>query len=249
MYRTAVFVGLLVTLARVAQADVVLYDGSVNTTPGSQGWLYLTNPLTGSGATQTAANGATTLDTTANQASQAGYFSTTLAAMPTLNSSTGWTVSIDARIMLESHSNTNRSGFSLIVLDSVHRGIELEFWSDQVWAQSDNPLFTHSETAFLDTTQARNRYSLSVLSNNYQLYQGGQLILSSATRDYSSFGAPYTSTNFLFFGDNSASSLSRTEIARVAFDLSAIPEPTSVWLLAIGLPVALFGLQWKDRKD
>lgn len=236
----ATLCGLVLSLISPAYGDVVLYDGSSDTTPNAQGWLYLTQPSGNSGAVQSAANGFTTLDTTAAQTDHAGYFSTLHPLMPTLNAATGYTVWLDVRVVRESHATNDRAGLSLIVLGSNHRGIELGFWENQVWAQSDNPLFTHAESALIDTTTSIRRYGVSVLGDSYSLYLAGQPILTGVLRDYSSFGTPYTSTNFIFLGDDTSSAQTNAQIARVAVNIAAIPEPASLWLLTLGLPVLCF---------
>ncbi len=231
-----------------ARADVTLFDGSLNTTPNQQGWLYLTQPTNGSSAVQTASGGVTRLNTTGAQADHAGYFSSFHPLMPTLNAATGYTIWLDARIGLESHASNDRAGFSMIVLGSDHRGVELGFWQDQVWAQLDSPvLFTHGESALINTTSAIRRYGLSVLGNTYTLFVGGQGILTGSLRDYSSFGAPYTASNFLFIGDDTSSAAADVEIGRVAVSLSAIPEPASYLLIGLGLTLGWTLRAWRFR--
>ncbi len=222
-----VFFALLLAPA-LAQADTVLYNGALNTTPDQQGWTYLTNPNPGQ-ATQTAGGGVTTLDTTARNLDMAGYFSNSLPNVGTLNRAIGYSISFQLRLVQESHVSNDRAGFSLIALSSDTRGIELGFWTNEVWAQ--NAGFTHGEGASFNTSLSLTNYALTVLGNNYTLTANGTTLLTGTLRDYSAFGPPYTFTNFLFLGDNTTSASARVEIARVAI----VPEPASWSLLALGV--------------
>lgn len=243
MRSTSIFLGLLVLSAEPTRGEIVLFDGSTNTRPDQQGWFYLTNPTVGSSATATAGGGVTTLDTTAVIGDQAGYFSriTGLGShplMPTLDRASGYTVRLDARLVSEAHASDDRAGFSLIVLGEDLRGVELGFWTNEVWAQADSPLFTHAEGAAFNTTVAT-RYDLSVLGDSYTLFAGGSPLLTGALRDYSAFGPPYTTRSFLFVGDDTSSAGARVELARIGVTLAAIPEPGSAVLLGIGVLGAL----------
>jgi hypothetical protein len=229
---------LVVLLVGQAQAELILYDGALNTTPDQQGWAYLTSPLFGAEATQSASGGRTTLDTTPDAAEMAGYFlggpfgSPALA--PVLDRLSGFSLSFDARLDAESHASGDRAGFSVIVLSSDRLGIELGFWSDEVWAQADDPLFAHGEGAALDTTRALARYELRVLGTAYTLSADGVPLLSGALRDYTAFAGfpdPYEIPNLLFLGDNTSSASARVEIARVSVSFAAVPEPSSLMLL------------------
>src|SRR5262245_14133805 len=154
--------------APAAAATTTLYDGALGGTPNTQGaFLYLTHsaspPLA---ASQSFANGATTLTTTLKISDQAGYFDFSL---PQADRAAGFAVRFTAQVLEEDHSGSDdRAGFSVIVLDKDHQGIELGFWEDQVWAQS-GPQFTRAETTTLDTTTALIDYTLIVQGNNYTL--------------------------------------------------------------------------------
>src|SRR3954454_4104234 len=131
---------LTTTLVSGSRADSLLYDGSLNTTPNSQGWFYGTDSLL---ATQSAAGGVTTFSTTAASSIRAGYSTLNpitnqvLPGMPILDRAGGYTVQFDVKLDSESHASNDRAGFSLIALSSDSKGIELGFWTNQVWAQSD----------------------------------------------------------------------------------------------------------------
>lgn len=212
-------------LPAVVRADTVLYNGALNTTPDAQGWLYLTNPSP-TQATQSAGGGVTTLDTTARNLDMAGYFSNALPNVGTLNRALGFTIGFRVRVLQESHANNDRAGFSLIALASDSQGIELGFWTNEIWAQ--NAGFTHGEGVGFNTTAALTDYALTVLGNGYSLTANGVPILNGVLRNYSAFGPPYNFTNFLFAGDNTTSASARVEIARITL----VPEPAS-WALAL----------------
>ena len=213
-----------------ARADFVLFDAALNTNPDQQGWLYATNP--GSIATRATSGGVTVLDTTGRSADQAGFFSTGHPLVGTLDRTAGFTVTFRLQLERETHATNDRAGFSVIVLGSDSKGLELSFWNNEVWAQNDSPLFTHGEGAAFNTTAALTDYALKIQGNSYTLTANGLSLLSGLVRDYSAFGAPYTSKSFLFFGDDTSSAAARTDIARVT--LGAVPEPASWALFAAG---------------
>ena len=90
----------------------VLYDGSLDTLPSAQGWLYATQPLSGATSTQTLGGGSVTLNSTAQMSEHAGYF-----LSPVLDRNTGFVVELDAHLVSESHVSNNRAGFSVLVRD------------------------------------------------------------------------------------------------------------------------------------
>ena len=196
-------------------------------------------------ATQTIVGDATVLDTTSSAAIQAGY---TPFVPPVFDRNVGYTITFDVRVAAESHSSTDRAGFSLISLSNDLKGIELGFWQDHIWAQNDGlvspPLFTHGEDVAFDTTAAVTRYTLSVDSANYYLRAGSNPtpILSGVLRDYSAHpSGVYDNPNFLFLGDNTTSAAARFELGYVA----AVPEPASAVLLAIG---AVMLCLWRRKR-
>jgi hypothetical protein len=226
---------LTLAAARAANAQT-LYDGSLGTLPAAQGWKTLIV-----GGTETIGGGATTLDTTAlGNSGRGGYARTDLL----LNATAGYTLQFDIQLLGEAHANNDRAGFSIIALSSDKKGIELGFWQDEVWAQSDSPvLFQHAEGAAFDTTAALTRYDLRILGSAYSLsVNGGPTpLLSGSLRDYSAFGTPYDTPNFLFLGDDTGSAQGSVRLAHVAL-AAAAPEPTTLPLILAGLiAAAVFG--------
>ncbi|HET9223061.1 MAG TPA: hypothetical protein VFO07_11180 [Roseiflexaceae bacterium] len=223
-------------------ATVTLYDGALGGTPDTQGFSYLTEPIVSAQASQSFANGTTTLTTTLQISDKAGYFAKN-ERMPQLDRTAGYTVRFATQVLEENHSNNNRAGFSVIVLSSDLRGIELGFWEDQVWAQADSPPFTHAETRMLDTTAGLIAYELRILGNSYTL-TGGGATLSGPLRDYSAEGPPYTLANFLFLGDDTTSASARIRLTKVDVVTGGAPTATatgtarSLYLPAVVRPTA-----------
>lgn len=213
---------------------IVLYDGSLNTTPDQQGWKYITNPLPppfgpGSSAVQSASGGATNLDTTAKRDEQAGYFSKvehpslpsySHPLVPQLERYSGFAISFQVQILKEIHDKerNNRAGFNVIVITNDLKGLELGFWINEVFALEDDvPDFSRDEETAFDTTTGLVTYDLSISGDTYEFLADGVTILSGPLRDYSSFGPPYDIADFLFFGDDTTSASAKIRLASIAF--------------------------------
>lgn len=227
---------LLVATSFVSGA--VLYDGSAGGMPSLQGLIYQTLPFPGSATQQQLAEGVR-LDSTATTSDQAGYGITRglNPAVPVMDRSTGFTVTFDLRLNTELHLSADRAGLSVIALGSDNRGIELAFWTDRIWAQSDSPLFQHAEEMSFNTSSGLLRYDLKIFGNVYTLSQGAATLLSGAVRDYSPSGNPvYLQQNFLFVGDDTTSAHASFDFAYLS--VAPVPEPGSVSLLVAGLAFA-----------
>jgi hypothetical protein len=210
--------------APAAAATVTLYDGALGTMPDAQGFFYLTNPFPPQSAAQSFANGATTLTSLTNS-DKAGYFGKS-AQIPQLDRAAGYTVRFSAQVVAEAHTSQHRAGFSVIVLSSDLRGVELGFWEGEIWAQDDGAnLFRHAEGAAFDTTAALAAYDLTIVGDSYTL-AGGGAILSGPLRDYSSFGWPYNTPNFVFLGDDTTSAGAQIRLALVAIETDLPPTAT-----------------------
>jgi len=191
-----------------------LYDGALGTPPQAQGWSYAALPAQLAQATQTAS--ATRLVTTTPNLTSAGY--ARVAPTPLARDS-GFNLALRVRLNAETHARTNRAGFSVIVLSSDQRGIELGFWTNLVFAQADSPLFDHSEEAAFDFWSAFTDLVVSIRGTNYVLFAAGTPLLAGPVRDYTPFdGFPdvYETPNFIFLGDNTTSAGADVEIASVA---------------------------------
>ena len=74
------------------------------------------------------------------------------------------------------------------------------------------------ETSF-STTSGFVDYSLTMSATNYTLRGNGAVILSGPVRDYTAFTGfpdPYTTPNFIFFGDDTTSASASMNLRRVA---------------------------------
>lgn len=219
--------GLAGLLGAASAEAGLIYQGSLGTGPGAQGWTaFVPFP-----ASETVAGGAVTLNTSVFNSLQAGYS----YALP-VDSGAGFTLSLSAQLLAESHSGSgDRAGFSVILLDAAHQGIELGFWTGQIWAQGLG--FVKAESAAFDST-AMTDYLLNLHGGGYSLWANGALVLSGAMRDYAAAGAglPYTLGNFLFLGDDTTSAQAVVKIATVG-TVGVVPEPPA-WALLLGGPLA-----------
>lgn len=251
----ALAVILLAIVASPAVAEV-LYSGSGTQTPNDQGWIYMTNPIVGASATNTAVAGVTMLYTTGVRSDQAGYFSEfpvlgSHPLMPTLDRTAGYIVRFTLGLVGESHDATDlngdtipdRGGFSIIALSSDSVGIEIAFWDDLVWAYDYADIgggtfeFVHAEnaTGFIPPAALTN-YELAVSGSTYTLSAAGSQILAGSLRNYSGEGWPYTNASFLFLGDDTSSADSHTLLSFV----EVVPEPATMSImLAAGFPILL----------
>ena len=137
------------------------------------------------------------------------------------------------QIEAESHEKNNRSGFSLIILGEDAKGIELAFWENSIWVQSDGNtggLFNHGEGVLFPTTTGLIDYRLTVIGDTYTLSADTQSILTGPVRDYSAFEGfpdPYETPNFLFLGDDTTSAQARIKLRFVSVTGAQPVMPTS----------------------
>ena len=211
--------------SEITQDTTILYDGGLGGTPDAQGFNFVAFAAS---ASQTFAAGVTTLDTTAVQSDQAGYFA---KDQPIFNRQSGYKVQFTAQILEENHANRHRAGFSLTVLSSDLLGIELGFWSNEIWAQEGGTanIFTHAEGAVFDTTADLIEYELHISGSEYTLSTGGSEILTGALRDYTAFDGfidPYETPNLLFWGDNTSRGQAKVDIAYAALQTTSTPTST-----------------------
>ena len=169
-------------------------------------------------------------------------------AFPVLDRSAGFNLSFTFRIQDEDHSgNSNRAGFSVTLLDSEHKGVEIGFQNDRIFAQNDGTLGTNLFTAGEQTSAAGhiaalgafNNWNLSINSSGYSLTRAGSLVLSGALRDYSAYTGlgedAYRTANFLFVGDNTTSAGAITTLQYLAIGPAPVPEPSTYMMLLAGL--------------
>ena len=184
-------------------------------------------------ATHTFANGLTTLDTTASNEIYAGYpmEPTTVITVPVMDRTETYTITFSVQIESEAHTSNDRAGFSLIALSNDVKGIELGFWSNEIWAQHDDTtgtLFTHAEGISISTTTLTT-YTLVIMMDTYTLAASGTPILTGPLRDYSNFVGPldpYETPNFIFLGDDTTSAQASIKFRYLAVTVPKAPQPT-----------------------
>lgn len=215
---------------------LVLYDANSGEIPSSSLMPFTDFPP--GTASLTFTDGATILDTTvAGRDTYAGWVSnpTTTPGFPTLDSTMGVQVNFTVQVQSEMHGNNNRAGFSMIILDQDAKGIELSFWEDQIWVQSDETsggLFKHGEGAAFTTTAGMTNYQVTLTGDAYTLTANSEPLLSGPLRDYSKFDGfpdPYETPNLLFLGDNTKSSQARLKLQYISITGEEPIAPTAMY--------------------
>lgn len=225
---------LSIGMSRAEAATFDLYTGSG--LPADQEWLTFTNLI---GASQNIVSGGVNLNTNPTNSSAsnpiyAGYSNYNSSSgqlkkdtFPPLNRIAGYTLNFNVKINSEDHDGTNgpnRAGFSVIAISEDLQGIELGFWSDQIWAQNTD--FTKGEPSSFTTTSSLTSYALRVSGNSYTLSSNNNTLLTGNLRNYASTSlqpqyAPYGTRNLIFLGDDTTS-------ARADFTLGAVSVATPV---------------------
>jgi hypothetical protein len=214
--RKAAILGLLLVLTSAAKAQN-LFDGGLGTLPQAQGWAYAVLGV----ASANLVDGAAVLDTSASGSTHAGWSQVISTG---LNRTNGFGLLFTVRIAAETHSSANRAGFSVIVLGEDARGVELGFWNDRIFVQTDIPLFTHGEDVAFPTTNNFVAYALRLFATNYLLEADSKTILTGRIRDYTAYSGlfnVYSTPNFLFLGDDTGSAGGRAEVRSVTL----VPAP------------------------
>lgn len=206
-----------------------------NYTPNPWGYGQLVS--TGS-PVKTVAGGMLAFDTTSG-VMRAGWST----SPGTMDRSVGFTVSLDLKVLAESHSSSDRAGFSLIALSSDLLGVEIGFWDSEIWAQ--NTGFTHGEGSAFNTTTASVTYDLTIQGAAYTLKADGSQILTGSLRDYSATGFPYDVPNLIFIGDDTFSAQADVELGQITF--APVPEPEE-WAGLGGAGLLTFALVRRMRQ-
>ena len=252
VFKVAVRLALLawLTLLGSTQAELVtLYDGSGF--PAAQPWLTFGADTFNGWSQESVAGGVRLTTDLQTRSGYSNYFplpSPVLknSAFPSLRRADGFELSFRTRLISEGHSNSNRAGYSVILLAEDARGIELGFWQTEIWAQ--NADFTHAETVAIDTTLQRD-YRLEIIGDQYQLFDGATSLLTGGLRTYSNPAIPYTLSNYLFLGDNTTSGSASVVQGpiRLESNLSSVPEPSSL-VLSGSFVAGLWSLGRNRRK-
>ncbi|PAX53043.1 FG-GAP repeat domain-containing protein [Brunnivagina elsteri] len=210
---------------------LLVYDGSTKKLPNDAAsapngpWFYYqdTTAILAGTATPSTTNSGTKLAT--DNLAYAGYINYSIDAtttptkpklvtlnnsFPTLDPTTGYIISFTAQLESETahigadknlDGKDDRAGFSVIVIGSDKKGIELGFWSNRIWAQNDgaaepdptksntlsNTLFTQGEGVDFNTKIKAVKYDLAITGNTYSLFADNNRILTGRVRDYTPF--------------------------------------------------------------
>jgi hypothetical protein len=217
-----------------AGKTLILYDAASAKVPDPAVMAFTDFPP--GTASLTYAEAATILDTAiSGQDTYAGWVAgqATTPGFPILDRKAGVRVDFMLQVEREAHTNDNRAGFSVIVLDQDAQGIELAFWENEIWVQSDDRtdgLFRHGEGNAFPTTIALTNYQVTFDEATYTLTANSELLLSGPLRDYSQFEGfpdPYETPNFLFLGDDTTSAESRVRLSRVSITGKESVIPTA----------------------
>jgi len=215
-----------------------LYDASSAKLPSdvAWGWAFGAN---GSSFLRGMTGNSTYLDTTPLMSDKAGY---NLSVGSGLNSATGFVLDFSLQVTDELHNTNNRSGFSVIALDSAARGVELSFWSNEneVWTKNADSAFSHAESVTIDSVSDARSYRLTFLGTQYSLASDGAPTLIGTLRNYAAATVPlslawfvYSQPNYIFFGDNTSSASANFELSSIT--LAPVPEPAEWALMLVGL--------------
>ncbi len=217
----------------------VFYDDALGTLPSDQNLAFI-----GLGGTQTVLTQGTEFDSTSfGNTGIIGYNnapSGVVTLSPALDRSAGFHLNFELQINSEFHASTNRAGFSVIVVSNDLLGIELGFWSNEIWAQS-GPNFTRAESVSYDNNVGETSFGLHLAGDSYSLTANGAEVLTGALRDYTPWDHtaaglplpfdPYEVPNFVFLGDNTSSARAQAVLGDIAMHTGLIP-PTTVPLPA-----------------
>lgn len=236
-----------------AAQSTTLYTAAAGTLPSAQGWTVLS---AGAAASQGVSNLAYTLDTTG---AGVGIFGNGRLSPVPLDTVAGFDIFFTLRVISESHTSNNRAGFSFLMLgNDPTKALELAFWTNEVWSQDyvpgDPDRFVHGAGAVFATGSGSTvLYALSVRNNAFTL-TGKPLgvtvfptttLITGTLRDYTAEGFPYTTPNFLFFGDNTTRGAAVVEVGQIT--ITPVPEPAPALLLAAGLAALAWRAQRRSR--
>lgn len=238
--RAALQFGLLVAafsvVSLVHATTTVLYDPTTGVPPSPLQWIKGESGGTSTGSV--VANTYFDLSSLASNSIQVAY----AHGLPsvTLNTVTGYELAFRLQVVDESHTSTNRGGFSFIAIGNDDtKSLELSFWTDHVWAYNYNAIedFTHGPDLTLDTTVAHD-YVLRVQNQNFTLLVDNVPSLSGSLQNYTGsrpFPAPYDIPNAIVFGDDTTEASSQIRLYNVTFSDVVVPEPSTVALVGLAL--------------
>ena len=232
------------------------------------------SPFTGTGQTIVTGQGVK-VDTAANSAEYSGYsnynplsstyFNPAIFQSSTLNQATGYTITFTvslSNVFDGSAPEAPRAAFSVIAVSSDKKGIEIGFRPTAIFSQSAS-FGTASETSSslisIDTSISKD-YTLTVFNDTYSLSlsSSGTSIINGALKNYvfdptlsspSLPFNPYTTSSFLFFGDDTGKASGTFTLGNVTLDTTPVPfefSPT-YGLLAITTGMAINNWRKKTK--
>jgi hypothetical protein len=150
----------------------------------------------------------------------------------------GFMLTFNLRIDGSSTSSINRGGFSLVLVGKdPTRSLELAFSANEVFAYDyvagDPDRFVRGASAGL-MANVPYSYVLTVANDAFNLNINGQNLLSGGLVDYTGQGLPYTTPNFVFFGDDTSRASANAYLGPLVLT-STVPEPARAWLWLPGL--------------
>ncbi|MBK1632751.1 hypothetical protein CKO31_18770 [Thiohalocapsa halophila] len=243
----------------VAPASLVtLYDSAQGRLPQAQDWL---DYAATDGIDALLTGGRTSVDTTGETAANAGF---STHSFTTNGSSASWTpknghlpaldaretigLSFELRLLEESRDVDidSRAGFTLVLLDQFLNGIEINFWSDVIWAQGSNHA-DPAEQADFQTDQALTRYEVGIFAGGYDVWANGTHLLGGPLRRFDAdalLPGLHGTPGMIYLGDASADAASKYLLGDVKLSPRLLqsqppphanPTPATLALLLTGL--------------
>ena len=224
---------LLAATGLPAAAQVTLTELYLpsNGVPLAQGWLPL---IQGTAGTESLQPDSFQLNTLADENTQHGYARISPVALDT---AVGFQLTFNLRVDGSSSSSVNRGGYSLVLVgNDPAKSLELVFLTNEVFVYDyvggDPDRFVRGASAGI-TPFVPNSYVLTVANDSFNLNVSGQNLLSGPLVDYSAQGLPYTTPNFVFFGDDTSRAASNAYLGPLVL-ATTVPEPASALLWAVG---------------
>jgi len=277
--KTLVIIGLaLIVSFPVSASTIRLYEPGTDLTPDTStadNGPYLLFGETGGGTQTSLDQNGTNLNTTGANGISAGYSNRVVNAVgnpfitpftpgafvnpafPNLDSSSGYSVKFNAAILSESNTNSDRAGFSVLVLGSNAQGIEIGFQDNlevgTVFAQNSNFTKGESNSIGIDTFRGATDYELIVSGSNYTLRANNlnPPILTGALRSYNDTALlnPYRTPNFVFLGDNTSRAQASVNLGAVSIITTEVSFEFSPALGLVGVGAWAIAKQIKSNQN
>ena len=247
----------LLLIPCVAPASLVtLYDSTQGSLPQEQDWL---DYAATDGIDALLTGGGTSVDTTGETAAKAGF---STHSFTTNGSSASWTLkngdlpaldagdtiglAFDLQLLEESRDVDidSRAGFTLVLLDQFLNGIEINFWSDVIWAQGsghDGP----AERVDFDTGTDLARYEVGIFADDYGVWANGTRVLWGPLRRFDAdalLPGLHGTPSMIYLGDASTDAESKYLLGDVTLSPRLFhpqpqpnPTPATLALLLTGL--------------